>query len=132
VGVCSALAPIPIALVVFTTESTQLAYVLNFPLLLGTSLWIGPGASTVQDLVLPRMRGSAAAAYLLVITFLGLALGPYVVGRLSVATGSLRAALLLALVADVLAAGLLFRAAHHLARDEATRMERARAAGEVV
>ena len=64
-----------------------------------SSLWIGPGASTVQDLVLPRMRGSASAAYLLVVTFIGLALGPYTVGRLSVALGDLRTALLCALIA---------------------------------
>ena len=60
-------------------------------------MWIGPGASTVQDLVLPRMRATASAAYLLVVTFIGLALGPYTIGRLSVALGDLRTAILLAL-----------------------------------
>ena len=36
------------------------------------------------------LRATAAAAYLLVITFIGLALGPYTIGRLSVAFGDLR------------------------------------------
>ena len=84
-----------------------------------TSLWIGPAASTVQDLVPPRLRATAAAAYLVVVTFVGLALGPYVVGRLSVATGSLRTGLVLALAADFVAAWLLWRGAGHIARDEA-------------
>jgi MFS family permease len=121
VGMCGALLSVPLAALLFTTESKGLAYALNFPTLVVVSLWIGPGASTVQDLVLPRMRGTASAAYLLVVTFIGLALGPYVIGRLSVALGGLRPALLCALVADALAVVLLARAARHLARDEAAR-----------
>jgi hypothetical protein len=112
------------------TPSTSLGFVLAFPVTMASSLWIGPGASTVQDLVLPRMRGSASAAYLLVVTFVGLALGPYTVGRLSVALGDLRIALLCALGAGLVGAGLLLIASRHIARDEATRFERARAAGE--
>jgi MFS family permease len=130
VGAASALLPLPLAVWLFTTERTALAYVLNFPVLVLVSMWIGPGASTVQELVLPRMRGTASAAYLLVVTFIGLALGPYVVGRLSVATGSLRTALLLGLTADLGAAALLLLAARHVARDEASRLARAHAAGE--
>ena len=94
--------------------------------------WIGPGASTVQDLVLPRMRGSASAAYLLVVTFIGLALGPYTVGRLSVGLGDLRTALLCALIASATGGTLLLIGARHIARDETSRLQRARAAGEAV
>ncbi len=121
---------LPLAAWMLTTDSTALGLALAFPATLASSLWIGAGASTVQDLVLPRMRGSASAAYLLVITFVGLALGPYSVGRLSVAIGDLRAAMLCALVAGALGALLLLLATRHVARDEATRIERARAAGE--
>jgi hypothetical protein len=53
-----------------------------------------------------------------------------VIGRLSVATGSLRSALLYGLLADVVAAALLLQGARHVARDEASRLERARRAGE--
>jgi len=122
VGIGGALLSMPLAAMLFTTESKTLAYVLNFPTLVVVSLWIGPGASTVQDLVLPRMRGTASAAYLLVVTFIGLALGPYVIGRVSVALDGLRPALLCALGADALAIVLLSLAARHLARDEAARV----------
>jgi hypothetical protein len=47
-----------------------------------------------------------------------------------VATGDLRTALLGALVAGVVGAGLLFLGGRHVARDEASRLDRARAAGE--
>jgi hypothetical protein len=104
--------------------------VVSVPLYLTTSLWLGPGASTVQDLVLPRMRAVASAAYLLVVTFIGLALGPYTVGRLSVALGGLRPALLWALLANALSLACALYAARRLAGDEESRWERAQAAGE--
>ena len=130
VGAAGPLFSVPLAVWMLLTPSTSLAFVLAFPVTMASSLWIGPGASTVQDLVLPRMRGSASAAYLLVVTFVGLALGPYTVGRLSVALGDLRIALLCALGAGLVGAGLLLLASRHIARDEATRFERAQAAGE--
>jgi MFS family permease len=80
--------------------------------------------------MLPRMRAIASAAYLLVVTFIGLALGPYTMGRLSVTFGDLRTALLCAVAANALAAVFLALAAHYLPADEASRLERARAAGE--
>ena len=64
----------------------------------------------MQDLVPPRLRATAAAAYLLVVTFVGLALGPYTVGRLSVAFGDLRRAMLMALAANVVSVVLLVQA----------------------
>jgi MFS family permease len=130
VGACCGLVTIPFAIAMLTATSTTLALCLAFPTTLCSSLWLGPSASTVQDLVLPRMRGSAAAAFLLVATFIGLALGPYSVGRLSVALGDLRSAMLCVLVAGVVASGLLFLGGRHIGRDERSRLERARAAGE--
>src|SRR5262249_53762006 len=119
VGICTGLLPLPILAATLLTESTALAYALLFPLSLTTSLWIGPGASTLQDLVPPRVRSMASAAYLLVVTFVGLALGPYTIGRLSVALGSLRWAMLLAAVANLGAATFLFLASRTLPADEA-------------
>jgi hypothetical protein len=121
IGMIGGALSVPLATLLFTTDSKAFAYVLNFPTLVAVSLWIGPAASTVQDLVLPRMRGTASAAFLLVITFIGLALGPYAIGRLSVALGDLRLALLGALAADVLAVVLLGVATVYLPRDEAAR-----------
>jgi MFS family permease len=106
------------------------AYCLNFPISVFASMWIGIGASTVQDLVLPRMRAVASAFYLLVITFVGFALGPYCIGALSDALGDLAAAMRFSLLANLVAAGLLWRALHTLPRDESTLRARARAAGE--
>jgi len=130
VGMLTGLLPMPFLVWMLLTNNTTVAYLLNVPLGILSSMWIGPGASTLQDLVLPRMRAIAAAAYLLVVTFIGLALGPYTIGRLSVAFGSLRGAMLCALVANGLAVLCLFLASRHLVRDEATKIERARAAGE--
>ncbi len=132
VGAACPLLTIPLAVWMLGSDSQVLAFALVFPLTVCSSLWIGPGASTIQDLVLPRMRGSASAAYLLVITFIGLALGPYTVGRLSVGLGDLRTALLCVLVAGATGSALLLVAARHIAHDETSRLERARAAGEPV
>jgi MFS family permease len=131
VGMLTGLLPIPFLLWMLLTDNTAVAYLLNAPLGILSSMWIGPGASTLQDLVLPRMRAIASAAYLLVVTFIGLALGPYTIGRLSVAVGSLRTAMFVALAANALAVLFLFLASRNLVHDEATRLERARAAGEV-
>ena len=130
VGVLTATVPIPLALWMLNTSSLTLAYVLNFPLALMAAMWIGPGASTITDLVLPRMRASASAAYLLVVTFIGLAMGPYTIGRLSVGVESLRLGMMLGLGANAIALACLLLAARSLARDEATLRDRARAAGE--
>ena len=54
------------------------------------SAWVGAAVATLQDLVLPRMRATAGATYILGTTMVGLALGPYFAGKMSVLTGSLR------------------------------------------
>jgi MFS family permease len=80
-----------------------------------SSMWIGAGIAIVHDIVPPRFRGTAGAAYLLVITFIGLALGPYIVGKLSVVLGSLGPALVAgAVIGDVLALACLLMAARKM------------------
>jgi fucose permease len=128
----TAVATVPLALWMLTTPSLLLAYVLNFPVTLFSSMWIGAGASTVQDLVLPRMRAVASAAYLLVVTFIGLALGPYMVGKLSVAFGSLQTGMTIGLAANLCALVCLLLASRHLESDESTLRRRAAAAGEAI
>lgn len=99
--------------------STGLAFVLNAPLTFVSSAWIGAGIATVHDLVPARLRGTAGAAYLLVITFIGLALGPYAVGKLSAYFGSLGSALMAgALIGDSLGLICLLAASRTLARDQ--------------
>jgi MFS family permease len=124
VGLLGALLPLPLVPWMLTTESTLLALVLNFPVSVVSAMWVGVGAATVQNLVLPHMRATASAAYLLVITFIGLALGPYTIGKLSDLLG-LRAAMLWGLAANGLAVACLLVAAHHLPRDERALVDRA-------
>jgi MFS family permease len=130
VGILTALSPLLPLLWLLGTDSARTVYILNFPISILVAMWIGAGASTVQDLVLPRMRAVASAFYILFITFIGLALGPYTIGRLSDLTGDLGQAMRIALVVNGAACGFLLLAMRHLARDEATLLERAKAAGE--
>jgi MFS family permease len=121
VGICTALLPLPFLIALVWARQTWVAFVLNVPLGIASSMWLGPGASTVQDLVHPRMRATASAAYLLVVTFIGLALGPYTMGRVSVAIGDLGTAMLCALVANAIAVVLFWLACRHLEHDERKR-----------
>jgi MFS family permease len=130
-AIAATLAPLPLLPWMLLTESTTLALLLNVPVSMAGSMWIGVGAATVTDLVLPRMRATASAAYLLVITFVGLALGPYTIGQLSDAFGDLRQAMLVALAANGVGVVLLVIGARGLPAAEATLTDRARAAGEI-
>jgi hypothetical protein len=130
VALGAGLLAIPLALWLLATDSVVAAYIINFPLTVLASMWIGIGASTVQDLVLPRMRAVASAFYIMALTFIGLALGPYTIGQLSDGLGDLPQAMRLALLANGVAGVLILLAMRHLKRDEATLRERARAAGE--
>lgn len=121
---------IPLTLWMLGTENVTLAYFINIVLAGVSAVGAGVGASTVQDLVLPRMRGVASAFYLLVLTFLGVALGPYLVGQLSDTLGVLSTAMRLVLFSNVIAVVLFAFAARHLASDEDSLIDRARQAGE--
>lgn len=131
VALIAALAPIPVGFWMLYTESTPLAFVLNAFVALTGAAWLGIGGSTIQDLVLPRMRGSATAVFILMVTLIGLALGPFCVGLISDATGDLRIGIGSALLVNLGAALMLLIAARALERDESTLRERARAAGEI-
>jgi hypothetical protein len=116
VAMLTAILPVPLAICDPHDREHDARVPAERPTIALQSTWLGAGASTVQDLVLPRMRATASAAYLFLLTFVGLALGPYTVGRLSVALGDLRAAMLLALSANVLAFVFAALAARHVAR----------------
>ena len=86
------------------------------------------------------MRAVASAYYILVNTFIGLALGPYVMGQLSDMyfqqgmneADALRTAIAVSLVIFVPTLFFLVMAQRHLKRDEDSRIDRARALGEPV
>ena len=96
------------------------------------SAWVGAAVATLQDLVLPRMRATAGATYILGTTMVGLALGPYFAGKMSVLTGSLKLGIAALYIMPILTLIGLAIGARHLAALEASKMDRARAAGEPI
>ena len=139
VGIASIAASAPTAIGMLATDDVIVAYVFNFLVSIASSCWIGAAASTVNDLVMPRMRAIASAMYVLMAT-VGLAIGPYAVGEVSdVLTASgmnngeaLRVSLLLSVALLVIPAAFLLLLLRKLVPAEASRVERARAAGEPV
>jgi MFS family permease len=118
----------------FMLTTTSLAF---FYLALGVTnflqiMWLGPVAASCQDLVLPRMRGAATAVFFLGTNIIGLGLGPYVVGLVSDVTGDLRFAMMSVLFVLPVTLALFVLASRKLPEVEASRVERARAAGEPV
>jgi MFS family permease len=129
--ILGAVLPVPFLIVGFTASSTWVLYPCLFVAQLLASLALGSAGATTQDLVLPRMRGTATATFFIGTTLLGLALGPYLAGRVSTLTGSLSTgmlSLLLTVPVTLTAAVLAWRL---VPAAEATREARAREAGEV-
>lgn len=85
-----------------------------------------PLAQGPFSLVTPAFEGAASIPF----TLIGLAMGPYAIGRVSVALGDLRSAILWALLVNAIAFGFAILAARYIKHDEASLHQRARAAGE--
>jgi MFS family permease len=126
----AALAPVILFVIAFTTTNLTVFYVLYFPMTILSSSSLGAVGATAQDLVLPRMRGAATAMVFLSITMVGLALGPYSVGRISVWTGNLGTAMLSLLVLIPFAVAAFLILYRQLPAAEASVLVRARLAGE--
>lgn len=124
-GIVAPLIPIWVG---FTTEVPALFYVMNFLAGLFAATALGAAAATTQDLVLPRMRGTATASFFLATTLVGLAFGPYMVGQISELSGSLRIGLLSLVGVAPISLILLIYAYRALPQAEATIEQRARAA----
>jgi MFS family permease len=93
---------------------------------------LGAAAATTQDLVLPRMRGTATATFFLATTLVGLALGPYLAGYVSATTGSLGTGVKTVLLIVPIGLALLATAYRLVPRAAARVVENARAAGEAI
>jgi MFS family permease len=94
-------------------------------------MWGGATAALMQDLVLPRMRGAASAAYSLVAIVVASGIGPYWAGKVSVLTGSLNAGLLSILLLAIPAYILIWLTARRLPSETyEARLALARTAGE--
>ena len=96
---------VPVIFVVpaFLTQDATHFFILNILYIIAASSALGAAAATTQDLVLPRMRGSATAIFFVGTTLLGLALGPYLAGRISALTGDLATGILSLLVSTPIA-----------------------------
>ena len=62
--------------IAFTTTQPTLFYLMLFPAQAFASCALGAAGATTQDLVLPRMRGTATATFFIGTTLLGLSMGP--------------------------------------------------------
>lgn len=137
-GVLGPIVPIGIG---YTTDDATLFYVMNFVAGMLGATALGAAAATTQDLVLPRMRGTATAAFFLGTTLVGLSFGPYMVGQISDLAGSvvdgkpvgnLRVGILSLVAVAPIALALLISAYRVLPAAERTIVDRARDAGEPV
>jgi len=122
----------PFYVLAYTTESLPLFYVCNFAFGVLASAALGPAAATTQDLVLPRMRGTATATFFLGNAMVGLGLGPSLAGIVSTITGNLATGMLSLLLVAPISLSLLMFAYRSVARAETTLIDRARGAGEVI
>ncbi len=137
-GVVGPIIPIGIG---YTTDNSTLFYTMNFVAGMLGATALGAAAATTQDLVLPRMRGTATAAFFLGTTLVGLSFGPYMVGQISDLAGSvvdgkpvgnLRVGILSLIAVAPVALALLIAAYRLVPAAERTIVERARAVGEPV
>jgi len=126
------LTPVPFLIVTYLTDSLPLYYALNFVTGVLASAALGPAAASTQDLVLPRMRGTATATFFLGNAMIGLGLGPSLAGIVSTMSGSHSAGMLSLLGVVPISLGLLLFAYRGIGRAEATLVDRARAAGEPI
>ena len=127
-----AVAPVPAVWVAFTTHDLWLYYaMLPVAQILAASA-LGASAATMQDLVLPRMRGTATGTFFIGTTLLGLAMGPYLAGRVSTLSGSLSVGVLSLLLTVPITLAAAIAAYRLVPKAEANRETWAREAGEAV
>lgn len=129
-GVIAPVIPIWIG---YSTDNVPLFYVMNFLAGMFGAAALGAAAATTQDLVLPRMRGTATASFFLGTTLVGLCFGPYMVGQISDLTGAmvdgklvgdLRTGILSLIGVAPIAVALLLYAYRAVPQAEATLLER--------
>ena len=129
-GVVAPIMPIWIG---YSSENPTIFYTMNFFAGMFGATALGAAAATTQDLVLPRMRGTATAAFFLGATLVGLSFGPYMVGQISDLAGTvvdgklvgdLRTGILSLVAVAPIALGLLIYAYRAVPEAEATLIER--------
>ncbi|MXP40491.1 MFS transporter [Altererythrobacter soli] len=117
----------------YSAESPGSFYLRFIAYSLILTLWLPPLYAQLLELVLPRMRGITFATYTIIMTLLGLGMGPYFVGIVSDRNGGdLGAAIISINVVVPLLLVCIAVVLWRVNRDEASVEERARAAGEPI
>ena len=130
VGILAILVSIPLALVTYNAADFTTFAVLLPITLMCANIWPATAIATFQDFVLPRMYGTVGAMFVLGGTMMGLAIGPYSVGKIAMATGSLRTGLLCMLLVAPVILVPLWRVRAAAAYTIESKLARAAAAGE--
>lgn len=132
VNMISIVVPIPLVAFMLTTESLAAFYWVNPVAHMFASAWVGAAVATLQDLVLPRMRATAGATYILGTTMVGLALGPYYAGKMADVAQDLSTGIFALYVVPPFTLVALWLAARRIGELEASKVARARAEGEPI
>lgn len=120
------LATIPLTIVALTTSSVVVSLVCLAAYSFLVTLWYGAGYSSIQGVVAPHMRATAASLMFLMTNLIGLGLGPFVIGLLSdsfsagfgVSSGEgLRWALMSTALVAIVVAGLFWAARRTIEKD---------------
>jgi len=130
VNMLSVVLPAPAVWVMFTTDSLATFFIASPIAQFFGSMWVGAAVATLQDLVLPRMRATAGATYVLGTTMVGLALGPYYAGKMADILGSLSAGVFALYVVPPFTLLALWLGSRRIGTIETSKADRARAAGE--
>jgi MFS family permease len=132
--VCALAAAVPIPLVFFAfTRQDLSSFVLIVPFIYFFASFLTASAvAMLQDFVIPRMYATVGALFLFSCNIGGLALGPYVSGKIATVTGSLPIGVMMVMVAPVAAFFIFWGLGRFSAEAEARKLEWARAAGEPI
>ena len=130
--ILGAAGPVIPVIIAYTTTSVPVFYVTSLIAATLAPAALGAAAATSQDLVLPRMRGTATATFFIGTALIGLALGPYLAGFVSKVSGSLSTGVLSLLAVAPVSLLMLLLAMRSVPEAEATAVARARQAGEPV
>ena len=125
VNMAAIILPAPAVFFLFTTDNLASFYIVAPYVGLCSALWVGAAIATLQDMVLPRMRGTAGATYVLGTSLVGLALGPYFAGKVAALTGSLATGIFSLYIVPPFTLAALWIASRKIGELEATREQRA-------
>jgi MFS family permease len=125
VNMAAIILPAPAVFFLFTTDNLASFYIVAPYVGLCSALWVGAAIATLQDMVLPRMRGTAGATYVLGTSLVGLALGPYFAGKVAALTGDLATGIFSLYVVPPFTLAALWIASRKIGELEATREQRA-------